>query len=471
MNLLASLSTREEPRYRTERLKQVVASLPPSIIINPVAAVVLFIPFWFWGNAFGHIPESHLAIATAMHVMLSSLVFLIWRRDRPSIANEDRTEAQLVVLQSVLSVAWGVTGWLYWQVDNGTNNIYITMILVGVVWAVMANRLVHTAIFVAGVLPLVTVFWYRIHTATGTVPALLAVFLPFWAAYILMMGHRGRQKIDEQLKMQFTNEDLQAALRASTEEALRKRYEAEAANSAKTTFLANMSHELRTPLNAILGFSDIIAQQALGPSAGDRYSEYARDINASGTHLLSLITDLLDVAKIEAGKMEIDARPLDVERLIETTERLMLPRARARNQSIRHTVTPDVPLVVADERAMRQILLNLLSNAVKFTPEGGRIEIACRPSPGGGVTLSVSDNGPGIPLEKMERVFQPFSQLDNRYGRAAGGTGLGLALVRGLAELHGGRAWIDSTLGEGTTVNVYFPLGMEPPRRAAVANG
>ena len=471
MNLLASITTPEEPRFRTERLKQIVASLPPTIIINPLAILVLFIPFCFWGNAFGHISPDRLVMAAGVHAGLSTLAWLFWRRDKPGIADEARTEKQILVLQCALSAAWGATAWLYWQDGNAVNNVYVTMILAGVVWALMNTRLMHTAIFAAAIVPMVLIFCLRIYTAHGMVPDVLAVIMPFWAAYVAMMGLRGREKIDNQIRMQFANEDLQAALRASTDEALRKRYEAEAANSAKTTFLANMSHELRTPLNAILGFSDIISQQALGPNASDRYAEYARDIHASGAHLLSLITDLLDVAKIEAGRMEIDPRPLDIESLIEAVERLMLPRARARNQSIRHTVAPGVPLVVADERALRQILLNLLSNAVKFTPEGGRIEIACHPSPNGGVTLSVSDNGPGIPLEKMERVFQPFSQLDNRYGRAAGGTGLGLALVRGLAELHGGKAWIDSQLGEGTSVNVYFPLGMEPPRQAAVANG
>src|SRR6185312_10175868 len=114
MNLLAFFSTREEPRYRTERLKQIVASLPPTIIINPLAATVLFIPLWFWGNAFGHVPVSHLVAAVAMHVVLSSITWFIWRRDKPDVVNEDRSETQLIALQCVLSVAWGITGWLYW---------------------------------------------------------------------------------------------------------------------------------------------------------------------------------------------------------------------------------------------------------------------------------------------------------------------------------------------------------------------
>jgi len=470
MNLLAFLSTREEPRYRTERLKQVVASLPPTIVINPLATAILFIPFLFWGNAFGHVPLSHLYVALALHVTLSTVTWLIWRRDRPAVGDEDRTEAQLIVLQLVLSAGWGTVGWLFWREADNVNNIYVTMILAGVVWAVMSTRLMHTPVFVAAVLPMATIFAVRIYSAAGMVPGVIAVLLPFWAAYVIMMGLRGRHKIDGQMQMQFANEDLQAALRASTEEALRKRYEAESANSAKTTFLANMSHELRTPLNAILGFSDIISQQALGPGANGRYSEYARDIHTSGTHLLSLINDLLDVAKIEAGRMEIDPRPLDAAAMIESAERLMLPRSRARGQRLTHNVAPDLPLLVADERAVKQILLNLLSNAVKFTPEGGEIVVAGHRM-GQGLALCVTDNGPGIAPEKVERVFQPFSQIDNRYGRASGGTGLGLALVRGLAELHGGRAWIASTLGEGTTVSVYLPLSVEPPVRAAAVNG
>lgn len=470
MNLLAILSTHEEPRYRSERLKQVIASLPLTIIINPVAAIILFIPLRFWGDVFGHIPLNHMAIAAAVQATLAAMAFITWHRSRRGIADEPRMEIRLLVLQAVLSAAWGLTGWLYWQDGNNVNNIFVTMIMCGVVWAVMNTRLIHARVFAAGVLPLVTVFGIRIYTASGMVPAVLAVFLPVWMAYILTMSLRGRSKIDRQLKMQFDNEDLQVALRASMEEALRKRYEAEASSSAKTAFLANMSHELRTPLNAILGFSDIIARQALGPDANDRYAEYARDINASGAHLLSLINDLLDVAKIEAGRMEIDPRPLDAVTLIETVERMMLPRARARGQRLHHRAAHDLPLVVADERAVKQILLNLVSNAVKFTPEGGDIDVSCARS-GPGVLLRVSDNGPGIAPDKQERVFQPFSQIDNRYGHASGGTGLGLALVRGLAELHGGRAWIDSTLGEGTTVNVYLPLTLEPPPQAAVVNG
>ena len=178
------------------------------------------------------------------------------------------------------------------------------------------------------------------------------------------------------LAARFANEDLTDALRVARDDALRKRFEAEAANASKTIFLANMSHELRTPLNAILGFSDIIAEQSFGP-AMDRYSEYARDIHNSGAHLLSLINDLLDVAKIEAGKMEIDPQPLDPAPLLESVHRLMGSRAAAKGQVLDFDLGENMRQIIADPRAIKQIVLNLVSNAVKFTPDGGRIQVRC----------------------------------------------------------------------------------------------
>jgi len=218
-----------------------------------------------------------------------------------------------------------------------------------------------------------------------------------------------------------------------------------------------MSHELRTPLNAILGFSDIIAEQSFGPAI-ERYREYARDIHTSGAHLLSLINDLLDVAKIEAGKMEIDPQPIEPGQLLESVRRLMAPRALAKGLSLDFTLSPDVRDPVADPRALKQIVLNLVTNSIKFTPHGGHISVDCNPAQDGGFVVAVKDDGPGIPPEKLERVFKPFSQVDNRYDSNGGGTGLGLALVQGLAQLHGGRAWIESQVGAGTKVFVYFPV-------------
>jgi two-component system cell cycle sensor histidine kinase PleC len=395
---------------------------------------------------------------------------LLYLRCRKNPGDPERLERQLTVLQGLLSLGWGATVWLYWMAAPQINHLYIAIGMVTVIWGILFTRMAHTAIFLAGILPVTALFWLRTLTASGEVASILALLIPVWVGFIIILGLAGRIRIDQAYQTTFANEDLSNALRASNDDAVQKRFEAEAANAAKTAFLANMSHELRTPLNAILGFSDIIAMQSLGPGAMARYSEYAGDIHASGAHLLSLINDLLDIAKIEAGKMEIDPRPLDAAAALREIERLMMPRVRARGQTAAYRVPPDLPLVVADERAFRQIALNLISNAVKFTPEGGRIDIACRRADDGGLLLEVADNGPGMAPDKLEKVFQPFSQIDNRYGRQSGGTGLGLALVRGMAELHGGRAWLESAQGHGTTASVYFPLVVETLGHAAVAN-
>jgi two-component system cell cycle sensor histidine kinase PleC len=232
---------------------------------------------------------------------------------------------------------------------------------------------------------------------------------------------------------------------------------AEMANAAKTAFLANMSHELRTPLNAIIGFSELIMKEWFGPVGEPRYKDYANDIYTSGVHLLSLINDLLDVAKIEAGKMEIVQRPLDTHRTVGNALRPLQVMAQEKNQLLEIQISPMAPPLYADERAVQQILINLVSNAVKFTPEGGRICVRVDAASDGDVEIVCEDNGRGIPRDKLEKVFAPFSQINNRYDREEGGSGLGLSLVRGLVRLHGGRIWLESEVGVGTRAYVVLP--------------
>ncbi len=240
------------------------------------------------------------------------------------------------------------------------------------------------------------------------------------------------------------------------EEAVVARDSAERANRLKSTFLATMSHELRTPLNAIIGFSELMQDQIYGPLGDMRYSEYSGLIQGAGHHLLSLINDVLDMSKIEAGKFELHREHFDIREIVRDCIDLM--RERASHEGV--ILTGDVPAIPltldADRRAMKQILLNLLSNAIKFTPAGGRVVAHAKLS-GDTLVLSVEDTGIGIPQEQVNHLGNPFVQLRNSAGASHEGTGLGLALVRALAETHDGCLSIESVVGEGTTVSVTIP--------------
>jgi signal transduction histidine kinase len=232
---------------------------------------------------------------------------------------------------------------------------------------------------------------------------------------------------------------------------------AEAANRAKSDFLANMSHELRTPLNAIIGFSEAIATEILGPVADKRQLEYIKDIHTSGLLLLSIINDVLDMSKIEAGKLELDAATISLQPVIAEAIRMVGERARARHLELVTAVPAERLAIVGDERAVKQIMLNLLSNAVKFSHEGGRVEIRAMLDPGGNLVLEVEDFGIGMAAEEIERALQPFGQAKPATTRTHGGTGLGLPIAKGLAEAHGGSLAIESSPGRGTRVRVMLP--------------
>jgi signal transduction histidine kinase len=247
-------------------------------------------------------------------------------------------------------------------------------------------------------------------------------------------------------------EQLQAELAVN----LAAKQAAEAASKVKSEFLANMSHELRTPLNAIIGFSDVMRSRMFGPLP-DKYDEYAGLILESGQHLLALISDILDLAKIEAGKFVLDPQPVSLDDEARYCLQLHRRRAVENNIALHADIPADLPAFVADPRSVRQILLNLLSNAVKFTPPGGEVSLQARAS-GGMLVLAVKDTGIGIPAKAMGRIGQAFEQADNDPMCAREGTGLGLALVKALAERHHGRVRIDSRENLGTTVTVEIPL-------------
>jgi signal transduction histidine kinase len=251
------------------------------------------------------------------------------------------------------------------------------------------------------------------------------------------------------------------------EEIERARIRAEEANRTKSEFLANMSHELRTPLNAIIGFSEIMKEKMFGPLGAACYRDYAADIHSSGTHLLSLVNDILDVSRVDIGRLELRTEPIEAPAVIRSCAALVGGRATEADVALSIELEKDLPPLLADIVRLKQILVNLLSNAIKFTPAGGRVRIAAaraRNTPiGDAVAIEIVDTGIGMTEEQLRIALQPFRQADNSLARLHDGAGLGLPLAKGLVELHGGRLEIESRLGQGTRARVLLPIAGESP--------
>lgn len=285
-------------------------------------------------------------------------------------------------------------------------------------------------------------------------------------ADITLLKQNQEKLVDSERRLMATIHDLSLARRAEEERAvelselnrkyMRETERAEAASRAKSEFLANMSHELRTPLNAIIGFSELMQSGLFGKLGSDRYEEYARDIHSSGSYLLGVINDILDMSKIEAGQFSLQREEIDLDKLMAEAIRVISVQADAKSISIGTKIAEHATLH-ADRRAIKQIVINLLSNAVKFTGQNGRILVKAK-KVSGAFVLSIEDNGCGIPKEALKKLGRPFEQVQNQFSKNHTGSGLGLAISRSLTEMHGGVLKIKSSEGEGTIVSVRIPV-------------
>jgi signal transduction histidine kinase len=265
-------------------------------------------------------------------------------------------------------------------------------------------------------------------------------------------------------RVEVDNRDELGALGANVNrmnDELRRVYSAlEAASQHKSEFLANMSHELRTPLNAIIGFSQVLRDEMIG-SVNEKQAEYLDDIISSGEHLLSLINDVLDLSKVEAGQVELQMHPFSLREALERGVVMVRERATEDGVRVAFAVDPEVDVVDGDERRIKQVIFNLLSNAVKFTPAGGEVDVSATRA-NGEVRISVADTGPGVAPEDRDRIFEEFQQSETGVGQREG-TGLGLALSKRFVELHGGRIWLESELGRGSTFTFALPARSSTP--------
>ena len=255
----------------------------------------------------------------------------------------------------------------------------------------------------------------------------------------------------DELKQQYralqdANRDLNSA-----------RQKAESANRMKTEFMANVSHELRTPLNSIIGFSEIMINGHYGQVDNERYRSYVHDIFTSGSHLLGIVSDILDISKIEVGEMDLQEDTVDIAEMVESALRLVGAKAETGHVSLHAEIAADLPQLFGDPRRIKQILLNLLSNGIKFTGDGGSVTVRAERAADKSLWIAVSDTGIGIAAADLERAMAPFSQVDSKLSRKYEGTGLGLPIAKSLTELHGGTLSLVSHLGRGTTVTLRFP--------------
>ncbi len=274
--------------------------------------------------------------------------------------------------------------------------------------------------------------------------------------WVNMTGHAVRDAIGDIVHFECTMFDV-TARRKTEMDLMRTKEQADFANRSKSEFLANMSHELRTPLNAIIGFSEIIRDQLFGPVGQPQYVEYAGDIYDSGSLLLSLINDILDMSKIEAGKRDLAETVLNIDDTLRSVTRLVAARAKAGKVKLTVSVPREIASFRAEERAFKQILTNLLTNAIKFTPEDGAVSISADVDAEGRIVIVCKDTGIGMSAEEIPIALTPFGQIESALSRKNQGTGLGLPLTCALVELHGGKLDLQSEVGKGTTITLTFP--------------
>ncbi len=336
--------------------------------------------------------------------------------------------------------------------------LFLAFVVGGVSAGAVTSMSMQPIACLAYIVPALAPFPVLFAREPGIVATAVAIMTVLYLALLIAILVNGYKSFAETVQTKTENVSLATGLA-----------EAALANRAKSDFLANMSHELRTPLNAILGFSEIISSELLGPIGLSKYRDYGADIHSSGQHLLRIINDVLDMSKIEVGKLELREGTVDVGLAVRASLGLVTQRAAAAGVTLATDLPSELPLIRADEVRVKQILLNLLSNAVKFTHRLGRATVGGMLRPDGSLALWVSDTGIGMSETEVSLAMEPFRQVDSDLARKYEGTGLGLPLTRALIELHGGRLELASARGIGTTATVVFPPSRVLPRAGADA--
>jgi two-component system cell cycle sensor histidine kinase PleC len=369
-----------------------------------------------------------------------------------------RWRSQFVIAELIEGIVWAqVVGFVSAATDPNAKTFVLVLLLLVSAMNATVTASIPVAVY-AGLAPMtvaiVAFLWPASLLDHNLALAALAVGTLLYSA---ILAKKLYSRALDTLSFQAEKDELIAQLEQAKANSDMARLRAEEANLAKSRFLATMSHELRTPLNAILGFSEVMKAELFGAHKVASYKDYSSDIHSSGQHLLTLINEILDLSRVEAGRYELKAEPVALFNVIEESRHLMSLRAKKREIVIHESAEPNLPRIWADERAVRQVALNLLSNAIKFTPQGGSISIKIGWTALGGQYFSVKDTGPGIPEDEIPVVMSSFGRGTLAQKNAEEGSGLGLPIVKGLIELHGGTFTLKSKVREGTEVIVVFP--------------
>ena len=367
-------------------------------------------------------------------------------------------QARFICVEAANGLAWSSFALLMSGVSDpwATTYVMVVFMLAAAIHTVVTAFL-PAAVYAALAPNALAIILYMRPTSLSGPIAPLTLLACGTLFYFAILSRRIYASQLDRLAIQGEKDALIAELEQAKSNSDEARRRAEEASLAKSRFLATMSHELRTPLNAILGFSEVMKSELFGPHAVDAYRDYSNDIHNSGQHLLMLINEILDLSRVEAGRYELKEEAVLIAGVIEDCRHLLTLRARKRGVTMSEIIEPNMPRIWADERAVRQIALNLLTNAIKFTPQGGQVTIKAGWTMAGGQYFSVKDTGPGIPEEEIPIIMSSFGRGSTAQKNADEGTGLGLPIVKGLVELHGGTFTLRSKLREGTEVIVVFP--------------
>jgi two-component system cell cycle sensor histidine kinase PleC len=364
---------------------------------------------------------------------------------------------KFIAAETFAGAAWALLVVLLLQSadPNARTFVLVVLLLVAGMTAMVASAIPFAV--AGGLLPMAIAIVYVLGPATREQALLMSALCVGILVYFVILANRLHRTSIAGLSFQAEKDALIAELEQAKLNSDEARRRAESANLAKSRFLATMSHELRTPLNAILGFSEVMKAELFGVHSVPVYKDYSNDIHSSGQHLLMLINEILDLSRVEAGRYELKEESVSLPGVVEECRHLLAMRAKGRNIAVVEQLDSDLPRIWADEKAVRQVTLNLLSNAIKFTPQGGTITIKVGWTGAGGQYLSIRDTGPGIAEEEIPIVLSSFGRGSLAQKNAEEGSGLGLPIVKGLVELHGGEFHLKSKVREGTEVIVIFP--------------